>query len=71
MLIRNNRFAIIPIECTDCQRYIWLESYRHGNKWHRFIDRFIKVNICKECSKKYAYGHDNGIDYDFGDDEVS
>lgn len=56
MLIKNNRFAVLPIRCSDCQRYIWLETYRHGEKWHRFIDRFVKVNICQECSERYTFG---------------
>lgn len=56
MKIKNNRFAIVPIRCTECQKYVWLETYRHGEKHLAFIGSFIKVNICNDCSKKYTYG---------------
>ena len=56
MKLTNNRFAIFPKMCTDCQKYIWLETYRHGDRWEKFADRYLKVNICKECAKKYLFG---------------
>ena len=56
MKIIYNRFAIIPFHCTDCHRFIWLESYR---KAEVFTDlspccpAYIKKKICGDCLKKY------------------
>lgn len=27
MKIRYNRFAVFPVMCHDCHRYIWMEPY--------------------------------------------
>ena len=43
MKIRYNRFAVFPVMCHDCHRYIWL-------------DRYVKKTICNECLKKYDVG---------------
>lgn len=51
-----NRIAIKPVRCTDCQRYIFLEPYRKGEKWHKYLDQFVKVKICKRCIKNYKCG---------------
>lgn len=58
MKIRCNRFAIIPVSCYDCHRYIWLEPYRKAEVYHSWIGEFIKQIICNECLKKYNLGGD-------------
>ena len=49
MMLSCNRFAFVPDLCSECKRYIWLEGYRRAEVWHKFIDRSIKENICKDC----------------------
>ena len=56
MIVQNNRFAFLPKMCTDCQKYIWLETYRHGERWEHFADRYLPVNIYKKCAKQYKFG---------------
>lgn len=53
MKFKCNRFAVIPILCTHCKRYIWAEPYRTGETWNRFLDRFTKIGLCNECIKYY------------------
>lgn len=53
MMLVCNRFAIFPHMCLECKRYIWLESYRRAEVWHKFADRSIKENICKSCLTKF------------------
>ena len=53
MMISHNRFAFVPHLCSECKRYIWLESYRRAEVWKNFIDRYIKENICKSCLTKF------------------
>lgn len=53
MKIIFNRFAIFPVMCPDCHRYIWLEKYRRADVFHFMRGGFTKVNICQDCIKKY------------------
>lgn len=53
MKTKYNRFAIIPIMCPTCKRYIWLEKYRRADVWHEFANKFWKENICSDCIKKF------------------
>ena len=53
MKIRYNRFAVFPVMCHDCHRYIWMEPYRRADVWHNWLDRYVKKTICNECLKKY------------------
>lgn len=53
MKFKYNRFAVIPILCTRCKRYIWAEPYRTGETWNQFVDRFTKIRPCNECIKYY------------------
>lgn len=56
MKIRYNRFAVFPVMCHDCHRYIWMEPYRRADVWHNWLDRYVKKTICNECLKKYDVG---------------
>lgn len=56
MKIRYNRFAVFPVMCHDCHRYIWMEPYRRADMWHNLLDRYVKKTICNECLKKYDVG---------------
>lgn len=56
MKIRYNRFAVFPVMCHDCHRYIWMEPYRRADVWHNLLDRYVKKTICNECLKKYDVG---------------
>lgn len=38
MKIRYNRFAVFPVMCHDCHRYIWMEPYRRADVWHNLLD---------------------------------
>ncbi|MDO5587254.1 MAG: hypothetical protein Q4G53_09230 [Clostridia bacterium] len=31
MKIKHNRFAVFPVMCHDCHRYIWMEPYRRAD----------------------------------------
>lgn len=53
MKLRFNRFALFPVMCTRCHRYIWLEKYRRAEVWHGLIGRYCKENICDDCIDKY------------------
>lgn len=53
MMLVRNRFAVLPHMCSECKRYIWLESYRRSDVWKLFAGRYVKENICKSCLKKY------------------
>lgn len=44
-----NRFALTPQKCFCCNHYIWLEPYRRGEIWMKFIDKFVKVSVCRKC----------------------
>jgi hypothetical protein len=54
MMLSCNRFAFVPHLCSECKRYIWLESYRKANVWKNFINRSIKENICKSCLVEFG-----------------
>lgn len=30
MKLKSNRFAVAPVMCYHCKRYIWMEPYRSG-----------------------------------------
>lgn len=53
MMFVCNRFAVVPHMCSECKRYIWLESYRRSDVWKLFAGRYVKENICKSCLKKF------------------
>lgn len=54
MMLSCNRFAFFPHLCSECKRYIWLESYRKANVWKNLINRSIKENICKSCLTEFG-----------------
>lgn len=56
MKIKYNRFAVFPVMCQDCHRYIWMEPYRRAHVWHYWLDSWVKETICNECLKKYDIG---------------
>lgn len=62
MKIKSNRFAILPVQCTECQNYIWFEPYRKGEAWHKFLDGYYRVKICKDCYKRYKFGSDDNVE---------
>ena len=53
MKLRFNRFALFPVMCLSCHRYIWLEKYRRADVYHRIVGRSWKENICSNCIDKY------------------
>ena len=53
MKMKFNKFAIIPVMCTRCHRYIWLEKYRRADIFHFGLGRYWIGNICSDCIKKY------------------
>ncbi len=56
MKTKFNRFALFPIHCTDCHRYIWLEKYRRAEVYKPLvpnINNFVPRNICNECIDNY------------------
>lgn len=57
--LKSNRFAVIPVMCSHCKRYVWMEPYRSGETWNRFIDRFVKIRLCNECVGRYGVGGTN------------
>ena len=54
MMLLCNRFAFVPHLCSECKRYIWLESYRKADVWKNLINRSIKENICKSCLTEFG-----------------
>lgn len=51
-----NRFAILPFQCTNCHRYVWLEKYRKADVWTDLppcCPAYITKKICNECVSKY------------------
>lgn len=52
MKIRYNRFAVFPVMCHDCHRYIWMEPYRRADVWHNWLDRYVKKTICNMSALK-------------------
>lgn len=56
MKIRFNRMAILPVLCTDCKRFIWMEPYRRASTWNWLAGRYLDKNICNECIKNYDVG---------------
>lgn len=72
MMLSCNRFAFVPHLCSECKRYIWLESYRKADVWKNFINRSIKMSdlqIQKESrgkeilNKAYQQGWLSGFDF--------
>ena len=53
MKLKFKRFAIFPVMCPSCHRYIWLEKYRRADVFHFWEGQYIKENICSDCIKKY------------------
>ena len=47
MILKYNRFALVPVCCCRCGDIFWLEGYfKHGGK---FSDPY---RICKRCLEK-------------------
>lgn len=61
MMLSCNRFALVPHLCSECKNYIWLEGYRRAEVWHKFADRYIMENICKNCLTKFDVGKEKKI----------
>jgi len=53
MKLKYNRFAIIPVRCTKCHRYIWLEKYRRVDIYLFWLDRYWIGKKCSDCIKEY------------------
>lgn len=60
MKIKCNRFALIPVMCHSCKRYVWMEPYRSSEVWNRIIDEFVKIRLCNECTEKYGIKKKDG-----------
>lgn len=58
MKIKYNRVAVLPVMCSDCKMFIWLERYRKAEAFdlRLFGGRFVKKCLCKECLEKYNVG---------------
>lgn len=56
MKIKYNRFAVFPVMCYECHRYIWIEPYRRANVWRDLPNGFVKETICNECLEKFNCG---------------
>lgn len=63
MMLSCNRFALVPHLCSECKYYIWLEGYRRAEVWHRFADRYIVENICKNCLTRFDVGKDKKMEH--------
>ncbi len=52
MTIKNNRFAILPHTCSECERTFWLEPYKHYKieRWSFTGCVEFVTNLCKDCS---------------------
>ena len=53
---KYNRFALVPVLCTDCHTYVWMEFYRKSEVFRPIAPSrpsFQKKNICKKCISKY------------------
>jgi hypothetical protein len=53
MIFRFNRFAIFPVMCNCCKRYIWLAPYRRADAYHHIPGEYLKERICKQCIPRY------------------
>lgn len=53
MKLNCNRFAIFPVMCDCCKRYVWLSAYRRADVWHSLPSAYWKENICRQCIPKY------------------
>lgn len=53
MITRFNRFAIFPVLCNCCKRYIWLSPYRRADVWYAMPGRYWKERICGRCIDAY------------------
>lgn len=54
MKLWHNRFALIPVMCSECHRYIWLERYR--SEWILIGMAgigFVREDLCSDCAKTY------------------
>lgn len=58
MKIKSNRFALFPVLCTECQRYIFLEPYRKGERYSLLAGHFLKVSVCKDCYDEFKFGNE-------------
>lgn len=58
MKLKSNRFAVIPVMCYHCKRYIWMEPYRSVEIWNGLADHdpFVKIRLCNECVGRYLVG---------------
>ena len=58
MKMKYNRVAVLPVMCSDCKMFIWLEKYRKAEIFDTKIlgGRWVKKRLCKECVEKYDVG---------------
>lgn len=58
MKIKYNRVAVLPVMCSDCKMFIWLERYRKAEVFEPklFTGVFVKKCLCKSCAEKYGIG---------------
>lgn len=54
MKIKYNKFAFIPVMCSECKEYIWLERYRETKTfWRgRYGIPITHRILCKKCAEK-------------------
>ena len=53
MKIEFNRFAIVPVLCAECNKFILFEPYRTKKiKRYIFFNEYDKIKVCKECSRQ-------------------
>ena len=45
MIFRFNRFAIFPVMCNCCKRYIWLAPYRRADVYHHIPGEYLKERM--------------------------
>ena len=56
MKVSFNRFALVPVLCTECKRYILFEKYRKGERLHPFLGIYVDVRACTDCIGKFDIG---------------
>ena len=58
MKMKYNRVAVLPVMCSDCKMFIWLERYRKAEVFDTKVFRgmYVKKCLCKECVEKYDVG---------------
>lgn len=62
MMLKYNRFALVPHLCNECKKYIWLEPFRRIDVFKPFYQCYMKQNICKRCLPKYIPNIEESVD---------